>query len=105
MEKSVHVMLTGKGAEEFAAEQGLEIVEPDYFYTDHRWESLQKVLEEEKASMSLIEQNPDYKYGTVGCVALDKAGNIVAGTSTGGMTNKRWESNRGFSNYRSGYLC
>lgn len=90
MEDSPHVLLTGKGAEQFAAEQGLEIVDPKYFYTDRRWESLQKVLEEENASMSEVHRHPDYKYGTVGCVALDKAGNIVAGTSTGGMTNKRW---------------
>lgn len=90
LEDSPHVMLTGKGAEQFAAEQGLEIVDPKYFYTDRRWEGLQKALQEEKESMSEVYRNPDYKYGTVGCVALDKAGNIVAGTSTGGMTNKRW---------------
>lgn len=90
MEQSPHVMLTGKGAEQFALEQGLEIVEPEYFYTDHRWESLQEALAEEEAPMGEAFRYPDYKYGTVGCVALDKAGNIVAGTSTGGMTNKRW---------------
>lgn len=90
MEKSPHVMLTGKGAEQFASEQGLEIVDPKYFYTERRWESLQNALKEEQESLSEMYRNPDYKYGTVGCVALDKAGNIVAGTSTGGMTNKRW---------------
>lgn len=90
MENSPHVLLTGKGAEQFAAEQNLETVEPEYFHTDRRWESLQKALEAEKETTGAVYRNPDYKYGTVGCVALDKAGNIVAGTSTGGMTNKRW---------------
>ncbi|MEZ4994695.1 MAG: isoaspartyl peptidase/L-asparaginase [Saprospiraceae bacterium] len=90
MENSPHVLLTGKGAEQFAAEQGLEIVDPSYFYTERRWNSLQEALKEEKESMSYNGENPDYKYGTVGCVALDQDGNIVAGTSTGGMTNKRW---------------
>lgn len=90
MEDSPHVLLTGKGAEQFAAEQGLEIVDPKYFYTERRWNSLQNAIEREKESMSYDGGNPDYKYGTVGCVALDKKGNIVAGTSTGGMTNKRW---------------
>lgn len=90
MENSPHVLLTGKGAEQFAAEQGLEIVAPEYFHTERRWNSLQKALEQEKESTSYTGENPDYKYGTVGCVALDQAGNIVAGTSTGGMTNKRW---------------
>lgn len=90
MDRSPHVMLTGKGAETFAAEQGLEIVDPEYFYTEHRWQSLQEALAAEQGPTGETFVNPDHKYGTVGCVALDKAGNIVAGTSTGGMTNKRW---------------
>jgi len=77
MEKTWHVMLSGDGADHFAAEQGLEIVENNYFYTERRWNALKKAQEEEK-------------HGTVGCVALDKKGNIAAGTSTGGLTNKRW---------------
>lgn len=77
MENSPHVMLSGKGASEFARLQGLEIVDSSYFFTKSRWESLQKVLEKEKM-------------GTVGCVALDLNGNLAAATSTGGMTNKRW---------------
>ena len=77
MEKTWHVMLSGDGADHFAAEQGLEIVDNDYFYTERRWNALKKAQEEEK-------------HGTVGCVALDKKGNIAAGTSTGGLTNKRW---------------
>lgn len=94
MEKSPHVFLTGSGAEAFAKEQGLETVDPAYFFTQERWDALQKALEEEKSKDktgdNLPLTNPDYKYGTVGCVALDKHGNLAAGTSTGGMTNKRW---------------
>jgi beta-aspartyl-peptidase (threonine type) len=70
-------MLSGKGASEFAAGQGLEIVDPSYFYTERRYQDLQKALEDEK-------------HGTVGCVALDMNGDLAAGTSTGGMTNKRY---------------
>jgi beta-aspartyl-peptidase (threonine type) len=77
MTKSEHVMLTGAGASEFAKEQGLEIVPPSYFYTEKRFSELQRILKEEK-------------HGTVGCCALDKNGNLAAGTSTGGMTNKRY---------------
>ena len=89
MQKSDHVMMVGKGAEEFCALQGLEIVDPSYFRTERRWNSLQKILEKEKET-GAISENPDYKYGTVGAVALDKNGNIAAGTSTGGMTNKKF---------------
>lgn len=77
MTKSAHVMLTGTGASEFAKEQGIEIVSPEYFYTEKRYEDLQESLKREKL-------------GTVGCVALDKTGNLAAGTSTGGMTNKKY---------------
>lgn len=90
LEHSEHVLLTGKGAEQFAAEQGLEIAEPSYFYTKRRWESLQRIINEEKTELSESEGSPDNKFGTVGCVALDMNGDIVAGTSTGGMTNKRY---------------
>lgn len=78
MTNSNHVLLSGKGAEQFAREQNLDIVDPSYFYTKKRWESLQKSIEEDK------------KMGTVGCVVLDIHGNLVAGTSTGGMTNKKY---------------
>lgn len=78
MEKSVHVMLTGEGAEIFAEKQGLEIVEPEYFFDQRRWDSFQKAKDK-------ID-----KHGTVGCVALDENGNIAAGTSTGGMTMKMY---------------
>lgn len=90
MEKSPHVLLTGSGANTFAKEQALELVEPKYFYTERRWESLQSALKKEQKTGSIDTTNPDFKYGTVGCAALDKSGNLAAGTSTGGMTNKRW---------------
>lgn len=95
MNDSPHVLLSGAGAEEFAREQGFEMTDPSYFYTEKRFQSLQKVkkkeLEKETAQVSF--EDPfikDSKFGTVGCVALDKNGNLAAGTSTGGMTNKRW---------------
>ena len=97
MDDSPHVMLSGKGAERFAEEQGFEMVDPSYFYTENRFKSLQRVKQKEQtekdnnASISYEEFNmSDYKYGTVGCAALDQNGNLAAGTSTGGMTNKRW---------------
>lgn len=77
MINSEHVMLAGKGAEEFAKIQELEIVDPKYFYTDRSWDNLQKALKSEK-------------HGTVGCAVLDKNGNLAAGTSTGGRTNKKY---------------
>ncbi len=84
MENSEHVMLSGKGASEFAKTQGLEIVDNSYFFTQDRWDHLQKILKKEK------EMTREDRHGTVGCVALDKDGNLAAGTSTGGMTNKRF---------------
>ncbi|NJB84411.1 beta-aspartyl-peptidase (threonine type) [Lewinella marina] len=88
MEKSEHVLLTGKGAEEFAAGQGLEVVDPSYFFTQERYDALQRALKGEQVEQEKIDV--DKKHGTVGCVALDKQGNLAAGTSTGGMTNKRY---------------
>lgn len=97
MEESEHVMLSGAGAETFAQQQGLEIVSPDYFYTENRMRSLERAIEREKVELDHDGQAAFYdpyiknsKYGTVGCVALDKNGNLAAGTSTGGMTNKRY---------------
>tara|TARA_R110001583_G_scaffold54526_2_gene166791 strand:+ start:3543 stop:4523 length:981 start_codon:yes stop_codon:yes gene_type:complete len=84
MEKSDHVMLSGIGASTFAKEQGLEIVDPSYFYTQKRWESLKKLQDKKRKPT----QND--KHGTVGCVVLDSYGNLAAGTSTGGMTNKKY---------------
>ncbi len=77
MERSKHVMLSGAGASQFAREQGLELADPEYFRTDRKWNDLQNLLKAEK-------------HGTVGCVALDQNGNLAAGTSTGGMANKRY---------------
>ena len=88
MEKSPHVMLVGDGAEQFAQSIGMTLVDPKYFYTEQRWQQLQKALEEEKAQIVAPTKAPHH--GTVGAVALDRAGNLAAGTSTGGMTNKRF---------------
>ncbi|PWG80952.1 isoaspartyl peptidase/L-asparaginase family protein [Pararcticibacter amylolyticus] len=100
MEKSEHVMMVGAGAEKFAKEAGLTIVDPQYFWTRERWEGLQQAIKEDstksvldhgnKKTMRMGTTNRDYKFGTVGAVALDKEGNLAAGTSTGGMTNKKY---------------
>jgi beta-aspartyl-peptidase (threonine type) len=100
MTDSEHVLLSGTGADEFAKSlsyDNIEIVENSYFFTENRYQSLQRVLAKEKENdqnTALLElEDPfikDSKYGTVGCVALDKNGNIAAGTSTGGMTNKKY---------------
>jgi L-asparaginase / beta-aspartyl-peptidase len=85
MEKSPHVFLSREGADEFSREQGLTQVDNDYFATPERW----KQLEELKAK-KLGWFDVDLKYGTVGAVAVDSEGNVAAGTSTGGLTGKRW---------------
>ncbi len=83
MTESPHVFFVREGAERFADEMGLERVDSDYFFVQRRWDALQKALAKE-------EQQAEEKHGTVGCVVLDQAGNLAAGTSTGGMTNKRF---------------
>jgi beta-aspartyl-peptidase (threonine type) len=98
MEKSPHVLLMGKGAEQFATMQGLEIVDPSYFLTNIRRESLQKINQQDslKGGQDSVNQKSSLKpqenmeiiYGTVGAVALDRNGNLAAATSTGGMGNK-----------------
>jgi len=100
MERSEHVMMVGQGAEKFAKEAGLTIVDPSYFRTEERWQGLQKAIKEDstksvldhgsKKAVLLGIKNRDNKFGTVGAVALDKDGNLAAGTSTGGMTNKKY---------------
>ena len=96
MENSPHVMMAGDGAETFAKEQNLEIVSPEYFKTEKRLNTLKRVIKREKEktlnnkSAFYDADIKDSKFGTVGCVALDKNGNLAAGTSTGGMTNKRY---------------
>ncbi len=86
MEKSPHVMMVGDGAEAFAASIGMSLVDPKYFYTERRWQELQKALKEDEAQ----KKSTASKHGTVGAVALDSKGNLAAGTSTGGMTDKRF---------------
>jgi beta-aspartyl-peptidase (threonine type) len=88
MEESPHVMMIGDGAEEFAKEQKLVMVRRSYFRTEARWRAYKEALAAEKKKGAGLPH--DFKYGTVGAVALDAAGNIAAGTSTGGMTLKRW---------------
>jgi beta-aspartyl-peptidase (threonine type) len=105
MEKSPHVMLIGTGAETFAASVGLEQVDPSFFFTEHRWQSLVNQLKKEgrpiparpagappepASKLEPLEPADAHKYGTVGVVALDRQGNIAAGTSTGGTQAKRW---------------
>ena len=95
MRHSPHVMMIGHGAESFIAGQGLDIVEPAYFHTETRWNQLQKARAEERIVRDhdagpAMAQARDEKRGTVGAVALDRHGNLAAGTSTGGLTNKRW---------------
>ena len=109
MEKSQHVFLVGQGADEFSVHAGLEQVDPIYFFTERRWQLLVKELKEEGlpvpprpqgapppptaeeiSQLAPVEDISAHKYGTVGVVALDRAGNLAAGTSTGGTNAKRW---------------
>src|SRR5688572_6784708 len=101
MEKSPHVMMIGEGAEKFAKEMNIELVPEKYFWTQERWDSLQKIIKQEeekekakkegkKVSQIDLRLEPANKFGTVGAVALDKDGNLAAGTSTGGMTYKKY---------------
>jgi beta-aspartyl-peptidase (threonine type) len=90
MEHSPHVMLAGEGAEKFAKEMGLPPVSNKYFYTKSRWESLQKIKKRKKEEEKKKQKEKNKKFGTVGAAALDKEGNLAAGTSTGGMTYKRF---------------
>lgn len=105
MERSPHVMLIGPGADAFAASDGLEQVDPAYFFTENRWRGLVRALERAglpvpprpegapaPGGMAALPQAPldERKFGTVGAVALDSEGRLAAATSTGGMTAKRW---------------
>lgn len=96
-----HVMLSGDGAVEFAKQHGLTFEKDAYFFTEKRYKQLERAREKEKVTLDhsyLIDEElmndksliDDHKFGTVGCVAIDGDGNIVAGTSTGGMTNKKY---------------
>lgn len=85
MKDGRHVFLSGAGAEEFAAEHGLETAPPEWFATQPRRDSLERLKAQKLTAFDV-----DHKYGTVGAVALDMHGNVAAGTSTGGLTGKRW---------------
>ncbi len=103
MERTPHVLLAGSGAEAFAAAEGLEIVDPSYFFTERRWKALLQAREREAPPGADLEPLPDGGgsgsgqggrggpggLGTVGAVALDREGRIAAATSTGGLTNKK----------------
>ena len=102
MDKSEHVMMVGRGAELFALQNGCDTVSPSYFFTQERWDQLQRTIKQEEGERAAFTDQEirnsriagiseaDAKFGTVGAVALDKQGNLAAGTSTGGMTNKRF---------------
>lgn len=90
MTDSRHVMLAGEGAEVFARANGIEFADSDYFFTEYRWQQLQKAKSEEKRDTYRLPDSQDHWMSTVGAVALDVNGNLAAATSTGGMTNKRW---------------
>ncbi len=85
MERSAHVMLSAPGADTFSREQGLEQVDPSYFATPYRRKQIEIFKSSEVSALDL-----EYRYGTVGAVALDSRGHVAAATSTGGMTGKRW---------------
>lgn len=88
MAETRHVMLVGRGAEIFAASQSLEMVPPEYFYTQRRWDALLKAKEKESGSSRVPDGPTESKFGTAAAAALDRHGNLAAATSTGGLTNK-----------------
>ncbi|WP_426788178.1 isoaspartyl peptidase/L-asparaginase family protein [Xanthomonas campestris] len=93
MDRSKHVMLVGDGAEQFAREQGIALVYPSYFRTEKRWQQLQKARKAEagdRQAQAALDLETAKHFGTVGALALDRDGHLAAGTSTGGMTNKRY---------------
>jgi L-asparaginase / beta-aspartyl-peptidase len=103
MERSPHVMMIREGAEVFGGEHDVEMVDPSYFFTENRWNSLRRALEAEGRPIParpdgangqhdprVHDHDADHRFGTVGAVALDRHGNLAAATSTGGMTNKRF---------------
>jgi beta-aspartyl-peptidase (threonine type) len=89
MDKSYHVFLAGEGAMQFAQSNGHEILNPDYFYDEVRYQQWQGIKDTEGFQLDHSVKK-EGKFGTVGAVACDKNGNVAAATSTGGMTNKKW---------------
>ncbi|WP_317134861.1 isoaspartyl peptidase/L-asparaginase family protein [Ameyamaea chiangmaiensis] len=96
MEHSPHVLLVGQGAEDFARSQNIPLVDTSYFWTQYRWDQLQKALHDDRAAPAGDQSHQhaalplDRHFGTVGAVALDTQGHLAAGTSTGGLTDKMW---------------
>ncbi|RRA47245.1 isoaspartyl peptidase/L-asparaginase family protein [Acidipila sp. EB88] len=105
MDRSQNVMMIGAGADAFAAHQGLEQQPPSFFFTERRWQALEKELKAEglpvparpagvpaapAGPLSFVETPGNHRYGTVGVAAVDRHGNLAAGTSTGGVTAKQW---------------
>lgn len=89
MEKTEHVFMAGEGALQFALQEGFEILPPDYFYDEFRYQQWQEIKGTDKIQLDHT-LNKDQKFGTVGAVALDSFGYLAAATSTGGMTNKKY---------------
>ncbi|EPX85701.1 isoaspartyl peptidase/L-asparaginase family protein [Salipiger mucosus] len=87
METTDHVLMMGEGALAVARAAGLDLAEPDYFFTQERWDTLQETLRMEREGV--LDDDPSRRHGTVGAVARDRDGNVAAATSTGGMTAKR----------------
>src|SRR5690606_4420447 len=104
MEHSPHVMMAGAGAEAFAKEREIELVDPAYFRTERRWQQLQRALEEDAAGQAHADPAIAKHFGTVGALALDRQGHLAAGTSTGGMTDKRYGPDRRFPDHRRRHL-
>ena len=90
MAESPHVLLMGAGAQQFARENQIAFENDEYFFTQYRWNQLQEAKQREKSDSAHLPAREDSWHSTVGAVALDVQGNLAAGTSTGGMTNKRW---------------
>jgi beta-aspartyl-peptidase (threonine type) len=89
MDNSGHVLISGEGAFEFAHQQKVELEDDHYFFDQFRYEQWKQTLGTDV--YKLDHSAGDRKFGTVGAVALDRAGHLAAGTSTGGMTNKKWQ--------------
>ena len=90
LQKSQHVMLIGEGAEQFAKEQQVKLVDQSYFYNDFRYQQWQQIKDDDTFALDHSVEIKNPKMGTVGAVAMDVHGNLAAATSTGGMTNKKW---------------